>query len=356
VCGALNGEIIFMPESRVSTSPDPLNGYKLCRQCDIRKQINDEEIIKVYKKTYNVWKTGNIVGLSGQTVHSRLSKIGGILKTNFLTKKDEGKIIEFYKKGIYFKKLKDFAKEIGRTSQFVSRFAKNKGLTNRNRQMDFSVKKSMDERKCIICGKKFIGYSYKLSKKTCSDLCHSKLRGNLHKEWHSKNEHPRGMLWKDESSVYNSKAHREKLSKLASNSMIKRIREKPNSIYSRTKKGWREFDDGKRYYFRSGWEMNYAKYLDFQKKVKYIEDWEYEVDTFWFENIKRGVRSYTPDFKIFYPDKRMEYHEVKGWMDAKSKTKLKRMAKYYPETKIILIDEPVYNAVKKKYGKIVGFD
>lgn len=108
-------------------------------------------------------------------------------------------------------------------------------------------------------------------------------------------------------------------------------------------------------YFRSKWEANYALYLDFLVKQKQIKDWEYEADVFIFHKISFGTRSYRPDFKVFTNNDEIEYHEVKGYMDPKSKTKLKRMAKYYPEVKLILIDTPVYNSIKKSIGKMLNF-
>ena len=108
-------------------------------------------------------------------------------------------------------------------------------------------------------------------------------------------------------------------------------------------------------YFRSMWEANYALYLDFLKQKDQIKDWEYEKDVFVFDKIQFGTRSYRPDFKVFTKDGLFEYHEVKGYMDSKSKTKLKRMAKYYPEFKVVLIDAPVYNSIKKQLGKMLNF-
>lgn len=96
---------------------------------------------------------------------------------------------------------------------------------------------------------------------------------------------------------------------------------------------------GKRYYYKSHWEIRYAKYLEFLKIQGRIKDWEYEPDIFWFHKIKSGVRKYTPDFKIFNLDESVEYHEVKGYMDSKSKTKIKRMKIYYPEIKLKVIDK-----------------
>ena len=65
-------------------------------------------------------------------------------------------------------------------------------------------------------------------------------------------------------------------------------------------------------YFRSAWEANYARYLNFLRKQGQIIDWRYEAATFPFTAIKRGCRSYTPDFEVLVSDGRVEYHEVKG--------------------------------------------
>lgn len=129
---------------------------------------------------------------------------------------------------------------------------------------------------------------------------------------------------------------------------------KGNNNYSFDKRGYYDID-GQKIYFRSKWEANYALYLNFLIKQKQIKKWEYEKDTFWFENIKRGIRSYTPDFKVFNNDLSFEYHEVKGWMDPKSKTKIKRMAKYYPKTKLLVIDSKSYCAIVKDMNNIVSF-
>lgn len=92
-------------------------------------------------------------------------------------------------------------------------------------------------------------------------------------------------------------------------------------------------------YVRSSWEGNYCRYLNFMKGLGEIVSWEYEPQTFRFAAIQRGTQSYTPDFKVVFPDGHYEWHEVKGWMDAKSQTKLKRMAKYYPTERIVIIDK-----------------
>lgn len=115
--------------------------------------------------------------------------------------------------------------------------------------------------------------------------------------------------------------------------------------YATVAKGWFEASNGKRYYLKSGWEMKYAEYLETLLKGKAIKYWEYEPDTFWFESIKRGVRSYTPDFKITFVDDSVEYHEVKGWMDSKSKTKIKRMRIYHPKVNLVTVMRPELRAL-----------
>lgn len=104
-----------------------------------------------------------------------------------------------------------------------------------------------------------------------------------------------------------------------------------------SKQGWREVGDRK-VYCRSKWEHRIAIYLEFLKRNKLIAEWEHEPQTFWFENIKRGVRSYLPDFKVTNIDESHYWIEVKGYMDSKSMTKLKRFAKYYPKEEMRVID------------------
>ena len=106
------------------------------------------------------------------------------------------------------------------------------------------------------------------------------------------------------------------------------------------------------FYVRSAWEANYARMLNWRKERGEVVRWEYEPETFEFP-IKRGNRSYIPDFKVWYPDGHYEWHEVKGYMDAASKTKLKRFAKYYPNEKLVLIDSKMYRAMARVLSGII---
>lgn len=89
-------------------------------------------------------------------------------------------------------------------------------------------------------------------------------------------------------------------------------------------------------FFRSKTEANYARFLNLQANHGFIRDWEYEPDTFKFP-VERGQTFYVPDFKIFNKDGSIEYHEIKGWVDKASQTKLNRMKKFYPAIKVIVI-------------------
>lgn len=105
-----------------------------------------------------------------------------------------------------------------------------------------------------------------------------------------------------------------------------------------SKQGWRQIGQ-KRAYFRSEWEARYARYLETLKSTGAILEWLHEPQTFWFEKIKRGTRSYLPDFKVIQPDGSHYWVEVKGYFDAKSLTKIKRFHKYYPEEKLIVVSK-----------------
>lgn len=186
------------------------------------------------------------------------------------------------------------------------------------------------------------------------------------KAWIAKNGHPRGAL--------GMKHTQETKDRIAITSKARTDAWTDDQWLSRTKKsaatmrrngthiknrekctwkcGWRNVGD-RRIYFRSRWEANYGMYLDWLKGLGEISDWEHEPDTFWFDGIKRGCVSYLPDFKVTTTGGNIEYHEVKGWMDARSKTKIRRMAKYHPDVKLIVIDKKPYMEIRKKVGRIV---
>lgn len=187
--------------------------------------------------------------------------------------------------------------------KFCSRHCTRNHTANQNR----GVRRNSVEKFCVMCGKsKWVKKSHELIEGTyCSGTCRNLgySRINMHK-----------------------------------------------NAYSRTKSGKREDLGG--LFVRSAWEANYARYLNWLISVNQIQSWEYEKDTFEFP-IKRGSKFYTPDFKVFNLDGTFEYHEVKGWMDAKSKTKLSRMKRYYTDIKLVLIDEKPYREIASKVGRMI---
>ena len=110
-------------------------------------------------------------------------------------------------------------------------------------------------------------------------------------------------------------------------------------------RGWKNIGE-KKYYFKSKWEFKYATLLQKLKDSGYILEWVYEPQIFYFDAIKRGTRSFTPDFKITLSDGRHYWVEVKGYMDAKSQTKIKRFKKYYPKEEIHIVDSKYFSKSK----------
>lgn len=104
-------------------------------------------------------------------------------------------------------------------------------------------------------------------------------------------------------------------------SVVKETRKIPGkgNPYQHTRTGYRPDLDS---VMRSNWEANFARVLT----VHGIK-WDFEPRLFSFP-IKRGTKAYMPDFYLTETD---EWVEVKGWMDDKSRIKIKRFKKYYPD-------------------------
>ena len=86
-----------------------------------------------------------------------------------------------------------------------------------------------------------------------------------------------------------------------------------------------------------------------------VVSWDYEPKTFYFP-VRRGNYQYTPDFFVSFVDGRVEWHEVKGWMDNNSKVKLKRFAKYFPDEVLVLIDREKYLAISSEFNHLEGWE
>lgn len=94
---------------------------------------------------------------------------------------------------------------------------------------------------------------------------------------------------------------------------------KRGNAYQYTKTGYRSDINMN---VRSSWEANFVRVLNIYKI-----DFEFEPTVFPFP-VKRGTKGYTPDFLLKRND---EWVEIKGYLDDKSKIKLKRFKRYFPD-------------------------
>lgn len=106
-------------------------------------------------------------------------------------------------------------------------------------------------------------------------------------------------------------------------------------------------------YFRSSWEANWARYLNLLVSWKQIREWKYEPVTYEFVGIKRGTKFYTPDFLVTENNGGEYFYEIKGYMDQRSETKLKRMKKYHPKVEIRLIQQKEYKSIEKQVSTLI---
>jgi len=288
-------------------------------------------------------------GLKPDTVSRRLKKgwteeraLGTAPTVPRWTEKELDLVTRFYANNSGSVNLKRLSKLLGRDLSNVCRKARALGLTNGARRRAFQP-----------------SLPFGISK--LSPDAQHEYRSGRSKAWLSKMGHPRGMLglkhsaatkariadksrerWADPNNALNS----DELSQKRSDNLIRRLaRGEMRPKYSRCRAGKRP--DLGDVYFRSSWEANYARYLNWRKGRGDITGWEYESKTFVFEKIGRGTRAYTPDFRIDLKGGGHEWHEVKGWMDQKSRTRLDRMAKYYPEERVVVIGASWFKDAKR---------
>lgn len=112
-------------------------------------------------------------------------------------------------------------------------------------------------------------------------------------------------------------------------------------------KGGKYVVGGQVYNFRSQAEFILAYLFQTYLEAGAIAEWKYECRRFYFEGIKRGVTSYLPDFYILENSGTHWWAECKGWMNQRSKTALNRMAKYFPEEKVVVFNSAYIRAIIK---------
>lgn len=301
------------------------------------RHISDEILYAAYTSTRRVWKAGKLLEVNPQSLHRRLKNAGFDMSGTGKKWSDEDTrlLMNFYRDG--FVKgdggFDDLVEKTGRTKQYLSRKAREFGLTERNRPISAQ---------------------------------HKKIVGHSIKKYIKEQGHPKGatgMRHTIESKAAIGKAAKEHwdgmTEKERSTHVLKglKTREKNGTLYDQDRKtswkqGWRTIGGIDKYY-RSRWEANYARYLEWLKKQGQIRAWEHEPETFWFGGIMRGVRSYLPDFRVIENNGDVIYHEVKGWMDDRSKTKIKRMAKYHPGITLLVIEAKGYKAIAKQMSSLI---
>lgn len=281
-------------------------GYKLLRSSWSKEE---EEIIFKLRGKKTAKEIAGILGRSKASVDQRFSQIGRGLDL----KNTPNRIIAC---GVCGKEFWSFEPETRYCSIDCS--SKSDGVINNLKKMGREKRIQFSERKCLTCGKMFMPTSSAPKKSHCGPSC----------------------------AMRDPEVNKRKVMSLRANPFATK------TSFTFCKRGWAEIG-GKKIFFRSSWEENYAHYLQWLKGLGEIQDWDHEPDTFWFDAIKRGVRSYLPDFKVITAKGETEYHEVKGWMDSKSKTKIKRMAKYHPSVKMVIIDSNRYRALERTVSGLV---
>ncbi len=281
----------------------------------------------------SIYKVAALFDMCPQSVHERLRKSGyDEWKNRPWSGEENAVLLKDYHRAANACELDGLAAKMGRTKQFICRKAKDVGLTNPNRSKA-ALSVSMSER---------------------------------FKDWNANNPHPRGMLGKNHSADARSRIANGQKSRWDNMTTVERdahwqkqisgriaAGDRPPQINQDSKKTWKSDWRNvgpQRCYFRSSWEANYARYLQWLVERGQIKSWEHEPYTFWFDGIRRGVCSYKPDFRVVENNGVIVWHEVKGWMDDRSRVTLKRMSKYFPDETIILIDGKAYKSIQRKIG------
>jgi len=308
--------------------------------------LDPEKLYASYLRTGSVHRTAKLFNTCGETVKKYLLKGGKKLNKSKWTNYEIELLKRFYSNPNGFD-IVVIAKTINRTHASIACKADDLGLcSDRGKH----IRTPLAEKNHSDAQKK-LGSRPEIKS----------ARSKSSKEWHSLNEHPRGMLGKNHTQAAKEAIrnfHTGK--KLPIEQTIKSMKTRllrygtltPKINRGSWKASWRIIG-GIRKFYRSKWEANYARYLEFQKLNGIIKSWQHECETFWFNGVKRGCVSYLPDFKVINNDDTIEFHEVKGWMDNQSKTKIKRMAKYYPEIKLRVFDSKWYRLNRLRLSGLI---
>lgn len=95
--------------------------------------ITDVQIRESYRRTKSIWKSGDEIGISGQTIHERLRRMGVDTSQNLFTSKEDELIKRVYDLYRNEGKLSELASRMNRSKTTICTRAKRLGLTDRKR-------------------------------------------------------------------------------------------------------------------------------------------------------------------------------------------------------------------------------
>lgn len=289
---------------------------------------------------------GDMIGRSKNCVRNLCSRMGWTTRDDKWTDAEIAKLIEWYTRpnghGRDTLHLQTLAAELGRGKANVCRKAKVLGLTKQGRP---AVTDDYRE-KISACTKKRIGekghprgaLGHKHSPET-RKVIGEKAR----KSWAKRRKQPILLQLRAVQTA------RTNVVRYGTASPVHSFN-KGQNVYSRCRRGVRE-DLG--FFVRSRWEANYARYLVWMKNNGQIADFKYEPETFRFDGVTRGPYTYKPDFLVIEKNGNRVFHEVKGWMDPGSRSRLKRFAKFYPGVSLVVIDAKAYREIQRKVSSVI---
>lgn len=303
-------------------------------------------VVQKHYRTHSHAKIAKMVGRSHASIRNLCSDRGWICRDDYWSDQEIAKLIAWYQRpgaeGRDTLHLQTLAAELGREKQNVCRKARALGLTNKNRKVktDESRKKHSEQAKKYIREnghpKGALGIRH-------SPETRKVLGEKSRKSWEHQKKRPILMHLRRVQTVQTN------LQRYGVASPVQAINSGRN-VYSRCKRGFRD-DIG--FFVRSRWEANYARYLMWLQNKGEILSWEYEPTTFRFDGVARGPYTYKPDFLVVEKDGRRAYHEVKGWMDSASRSRLKRFAKFFPEHAMVVVDGKAYRQIQAKLSSVI---